>query len=214
MATDALTRLQKEWLDPKYKDMTGEELALRAFGSKGSPLKGSMIADVMEYGRMVHAEMNAITDAARSRQSVQDSTLYSTTMPCHLCTKLIVSSGIKRVVYVQPYPKSLVYELYPDSVSVDGMNCDGKVIFETLKGVTPNGYKIAFKQSNPRKNQDGSIIDWDPLSSAPTFISYYPHYRPLEITSAQEVSIALNNLAVAIAERAEKARGGRSKNKI
>lgn len=201
MATDALKRLQSDWLDPKYSHLNPEELSFRAFEATGAPLKNSMLADVIEYGRMVHAEMNAITDAARSHKSVQDCNLYSTTMPCHLCTKLIIAAGIKRVVYIQPYPKSLVHELYSDSVAFDQQNQNGKVSFETLKGVTPNGYRIAFRKSRKRKNPDGTTLDWDPLKSAPTFLSYYPYYRPLETMNQRELQFALQTLETVIKKR-------------
>ena len=194
MATDALKRLQTGWLDKKFSKLTPEMLSLLAFEGSDAPLRGSMIADVMEYGRMVHAEMNAITDAARSRKSVQDAILYSTTMPCHLCTKLIVASGIKRVVYVQPYPKSLVHELYSDSVSIDDPDCPNKVIFETLKGVTPNGYKIAFRKVRPRKKPDGRTIEWDSQMAEPCFLSHYPYYSPLEIKTSKELESSLEHL--------------------
>jgi cytidine deaminase len=206
MATDALKRLQPEWLDPKLRKLSPEELSVRAFDRTDSPLKGSMIADVMEYGRMVHAEMNAITDAARSRKTVQDAVLYSTTMPCHLCTKLIVASGIKRVVYVQPNPKSLVHELYADSVSIDQPHCKDKVIFETLKGVTPNGYRIAFRKPRSRKKPDGRILDWEAARSYPIFLSHYPYYPPIEITAAEELKRGLNELLKEVNKRAKQAK--------
>lgn len=196
MAQDALVRLQDKWLDKKYREIVPSELTYRAFEGPGAPLKGSMIGDVIEYGRMVHAEMNAITDAARSRKSTQDTTLYCTTMPCHLCTKLVIASGIKRVVYIQPYPKSLVEELYSDSVSVDVPYSGVKVSFETLKGVTPNGFKIAFRKTQRRKNEDGSAVSWDPVNSSPTFLSYFPYYRPLEIKASAELKDALSGLLV------------------
>lgn len=191
MSTDALTRLQPEWLDKKFSALPANELAYRAFEAQNAPLKGSMISDVIEYGRMVHAEMNAITDAARSNKSTKNTTLYCTTMPCHLCTKLVIASGIKRVVYVQPYPKSLVDELYTDSVSIDEPNQLGKVVYETLKGVTPAGYRIAFRKSAKRKNSDGTAVSWNPLNAAPIFLSYFPYYRPLETTASKLLDDAL-----------------------
>lgn len=205
MATDALKRLQPTWLEPKLRELSPEELALRAFETGDAPLKGSMIADVMEYGRMVHAEMNALSDAARSNKSTKDCTLYCTTMPCHLCTKLIIAAGIKRVVYVQPYPKSLVQELYSDSVAVDQPHRTDLVRFETLKGVTPNGYRIAFRKVKPRKDRaTGAVIEWDGKESAPIFLSYYPYYRALEITAEKELEAAVSELGKAMAVRSKK----------
>lgn len=191
MSTDALTRLQKGWFDQKFAPLNGAELSYRAFEGPNAPLKGSMIADVMEYGRMVHAEMNAITDAARTNKSTQNCTLYCTTMPCHLCTKLIVASGIKRVVYIQPYPKSLVDELFVDSVSIDENGNGPKVSYDTLKGVTPAGFRMAFRKTSKRKNKDGTAISWDPLKSSPSFLSYYPYYIPLEVTTSVQLFDAL-----------------------
>jgi cytidine deaminase len=195
MAQDALSRLKGKWLADRFKDLDSEELTFRAFEGSGAPLKGAMIADVIEYGRMVHAEMNAITDAARSRKSTQGATLYCTTMPCHMCTKLVIASGIKRVVYLQPYPKSLVEELYADSVVVDGGGEEDKVSFETLKGVTPNGFRLAFRKTAKRKNPDGTAAVWDPVKSRPVFLSHFPYYQQLEVKSAFELKKAIESLS-------------------
>jgi len=200
MARDALVKLQDSWLVEKYRKLSAERLSYQALEATDAPLKGSMISDVIEYGRMVHAEMNAITDAARSRKSTQDSNLYCTTMPCHLCTKLVIASGIKRVVYVQPYAKSLVDELYSDSVAIDQGIQPNKVTFETLKGVTPNGFRIAFRKTSKRKSEDGTAISWNPLQAVPTFLSFFPYYRPLEITASVEFSKVLAKISSATQE--------------
>lgn len=52
---------------------------------------------------VLHAEANAITKVARSNNSSEGSTLYVTASPCMECSKLIIQSGIKRVVYNQLY---------------------------------------------------------------------------------------------------------------
>ena len=52
---------------------------------------------------VLHAEANAITKIARSNNSSKDATLYVTASPCIECAKLIIQSGIKRVVYSQQY---------------------------------------------------------------------------------------------------------------
>ncbi|MFG6390851.1 MAG: dCMP deaminase family protein [Candidatus Amulumruptor sp.] len=52
---------------------------------------------------VLHAEANAITKVARSNNSSQDSTLYVTASPCMECSKLIIQSGIKRVVFHDLY---------------------------------------------------------------------------------------------------------------
>jgi dCMP deaminase len=52
---------------------------------------------------VLHAEANAITKVAKSHNSSENSTLYVTTSPCMECAKLIIQSGIKRVVYCNRY---------------------------------------------------------------------------------------------------------------
>ena len=52
---------------------------------------------------VLHAEANAITKVAQSGNSSKDSTLYVTASPCVECAKLIIQSGIKRVVYRDAY---------------------------------------------------------------------------------------------------------------
>lgn len=52
---------------------------------------------------VLHAEANAITKLARSLNSAQGATLYITLSPCRDCAKLILQSGISRVVYKQEY---------------------------------------------------------------------------------------------------------------
>lgn len=52
---------------------------------------------------VLHAEANAITKVAKSNNSSENSTLYVTSSPCLECAKLIIQSGIKRVVYCDKY---------------------------------------------------------------------------------------------------------------
>ena len=52
---------------------------------------------------VLHAEANAITKLARSSNSSEGATLYVTASPCIECAKLIIQSGIKRVIYTEQY---------------------------------------------------------------------------------------------------------------
>ena len=52
---------------------------------------------------VLHAEANAITKVAKSNNSSDGATLYVTTLPCIECAKLIIQSGIRRVVYSNDY---------------------------------------------------------------------------------------------------------------
>ena len=55
---------------------------------------------------VLHAEANAITKVAKSSNSSEGATLYVTASPCIECSKLIIQSGIKRVVFVEKYRKT------------------------------------------------------------------------------------------------------------
>ena len=55
---------------------------------------------------VLHAEANALTKVAKSNNSSQDATLYVTTSPCIECAKLIIQSGIIRVVFSNEYSKT------------------------------------------------------------------------------------------------------------
>ncbi len=60
-----------------------------------------------ELCRALHAEQNAIIQAALAGVSTKDCTIYVTTQPCVICSKMIINSGIKRIVYKGPYPDEL-----------------------------------------------------------------------------------------------------------
>ena len=59
----------------------------------------------------VHAEQNAIIQAARLGSSIDGATLYCTHQPCVLCAKMIVNAGIRRVVYREGYPDDFAREM-------------------------------------------------------------------------------------------------------
>ena len=63
-----------------------------------------------EFCRGLHAEQNAIIQAAYHGVNIQDSELYCTTQPCVQCAKMIINSGIK-IYYFADYPDELALEL-------------------------------------------------------------------------------------------------------
>ena len=71
-----------------------------------------------ELCRALHAEQNAIIQAAKLGISIDGATLYCTHQPCVLCAKIIVNSGIRRVVYGEGYPDEF-------SLSIFGHRCAG-----------------------------------------------------------------------------------------
>lgn len=63
----------------------------------------------------VHAEQNAILQAARIGVSTLGATIYITHSPCAVCAKMIINSGIKRVVYLEKYPDNFSFELMAEA---------------------------------------------------------------------------------------------------
>ena len=66
----------------------------------------------------VHAELNAILQAATAGISSEGTTLYSTTRPCGNCTMAIINAGIKRVVYIEDYTDPILRSGWLDSSNV------------------------------------------------------------------------------------------------
>ena len=62
-----------------------------------------------------HAEQNAIIQAARMGICIDGATLYCTHQPCAICTKMIINSGITRVVYDEGYPDDFSLELFEEA---------------------------------------------------------------------------------------------------
>lgn len=141
-------------------------------------LASSRLLNLIEFGRSVHAEMAAVTDAARRGVSTAGCSLYVTTFPCHECARNVVASGISRVVYVEPYGKSLAAELYGNAINVTSLHdgsIDGKrVTFEQFVGISPSRQPDLYSTA-PRKHslaraaldpeiRIGSTLAWDDRS--------------------------------------------------
>ena len=68
-----------------------------------------------EICRGLHAEQNAIIQAAKYGIAIEGSTIYCTVEPCSLCTKMLINSKIVRIVYKEPYPDDLARRLLAES---------------------------------------------------------------------------------------------------
>lgn len=68
-----------------------------------------------ELCRGLHAEQNAIIQAAKHGTSIEGATLYTTTMPCIICSKMIINAGIRRVVYEEGYADQLAGRMIDES---------------------------------------------------------------------------------------------------
>ncbi len=156
--------------------------------------KLSPISNLTEYGRVVHAEMDALTACSRSNLSTKGATLYCTTFPCHNCTKHIVAAGIERVVYIEPYEKSKAQDFHFDSIDVGfSKNDNSKVKFQPFVGVGPTRFFDLFSMNlssgydtlrrNP-KDKKGSVINWN-MSNSNLRLKMLPTtYLELELQAA------------------------------
>ena len=61
--------------------------------------------------RCIHAEINAIAQAAKNGASIRDADIYVTHTPCIHCFKVLINTGIKRIVYEKPYKLATIEEL-------------------------------------------------------------------------------------------------------
>lgn len=107
------------------------------------------VLEITEYGRAVHAEMDALLTCARSGVSPTGAILYTTTFPCHNCTRHIIAAGIERVIYIEPYAKSRAEELHEDAIVVEEKAMKPnrgarKVPFTHFVGVGPRKYFDLF----------------------------------------------------------------------
>ena len=68
-----------------------------------------------ELCRGLHAEQNAIIQAAVHGVQIRGSTLYSTTQPCILCAKMLINAGVVRIVYQGPYPDELARQMMDEA---------------------------------------------------------------------------------------------------
>lgn len=68
-----------------------------------------------ELCRAVHAEQNAIIQAATLGVSIEGSTIYVTHQPCVVCAKMIINAGITRIVVKEGYPDELAVEILEEA---------------------------------------------------------------------------------------------------
>jgi len=68
-----------------------------------------------ELCRGLHAEQNAIIQAAKYGVNIEGSDIYCTTHPCIICTKMIINAGINKIFYVEGYCDELAAEMLKES---------------------------------------------------------------------------------------------------
>jgi deoxycytidylate deaminase len=123
-------------------------------------LRHGRVGDILEFSRAVHAEMDAVLSAGRAGITTRATRLYVTTFPCHYCARHIVSAGIDKVEFIEPYPKSQALGLHSDAIQVEPTGwlppSEGgtKVLFSPFVGVSPRMFRRAFFKDRDLKNSD------------------------------------------------------------
>lgn len=163
-------------------------------------LSKSKIKDITEYGRVVHAEMEAILACARNNIPTLNAVLFCTTFPCHNCAKHIIASGVEKVIYIEPYPKSKAVEFHSDSLSIQpSVNEKEKVIFEAFVGVGPRSFFNLFSTNLgsgyaiTRKNsQTGEKLDWQRRNASVRMPLLAVSYLDREISMVSDLKDIIN----------------------
>jgi len=150
-------------------------------------LKDSQVSALTEYGRVVHAEMVSICDAARLGKRVKDCILYVTTFPCHNCTKHIIASGIKRVIFLEPYPKSRAKQLHSNEIEIEKVSAS-KVSFLPFLGISPFRYRDIFEKGS--RKAGGEAKTWyanenQPMPLIPELLPKHIQLEEIEIDKIQ-----------------------------
>lgn len=131
-----------------------------------SKLEKSGIGSLTEFGRVVHGEMEALLMCARNGIPTRGCSMFMTTFPCHNCAKHIIAAGIKRVVYIEPYPKSKALKFYEKEISQEERDKNEKVVFVPFEGVGPHRFTDLFSMQSirwyarKRKDKKGHVIEW------------------------------------------------------
>jgi cytidine deaminase len=183
LLADILVRLRNDRLLDETRIRSGiDPLIDQLLGTHEVPgaLRDSQLMDLIEFARPMHAEMAALLDAARRGVSLKGHVLYTTTFPCHDCARHVVAAGIRRLVYVHPYPKSHAGELYPDSLSIDApVGLTSQIRCEPFIGVAPRRYMDLFTMVT-RKQDDGRVVSWERTNALPRFSPDDPAYLQRE----------------------------------
>ena len=96
----------------------GAPAGIKSCADKGECIrrvKNIASGTMQEVCYAVHAEQNAICQAAKMGVSLEGATIYVTHQPCVICTRMIINSGIKKVIYKNGYPDDFALELFSQS---------------------------------------------------------------------------------------------------
>lgn len=100
---------------------------------------------MMQYCRALHAEENAILQTSViGGMGVAGGIIYATVFPCELCAKKIYQANIRKVIYTEPYPRSISKDVFFQ----DGTR---KIEFEQFEGVKSQSYFRLYKATIDKK---------------------------------------------------------------
>lgn len=169
----------------KYPDI--DKVALAQLIHDETPIKS-----LIEYSRAIHAEMDALISLVRNGKSISKSaTLYTTTYPCHNCARHIIAAGIEKVIYIEPYEKSLAIKLHDDALS-HGISKD-KVSIIPFQGIAPRRFQVFFTNTTPDKDKSGRIIRTDKENLLQVDQEFVDSYLEREVVASAEVLKFINS---------------------
>lgn len=166
----AVEQIGEGLLANRLKEIFVEELKL-----KPGTLRSTKIFEITEYGRAVHAEMDALLNCANAGVIPKGGTLFTTAFPCHNCTRHIIAAGIARVVYIEPYPKSRAVDLHGDAIHLgrnedrrepEGSRDESKIPFVPFVGIGPRRFFNLFSMDLMssgyalERKSEGSKANW------------------------------------------------------
>lgn len=126
-------------------------------------LNGTQFSNISEFMRQVHAEMAAIVDAAMRGVPIWGCEMYVTAFPCHGCAKHIIAAGIKKVVFLEPYPKSKAEMLHKEEIALDPWPrslSDDRVLFVPFTGIAPRQFARLFSMTARGRKNGYSLDAW------------------------------------------------------
>lgn len=169
------------------------------------------IMHLIEFGRSVHAEMAALSDAFRRGVGGAGTSMFVTTFPCHECCRNLISFGIQEVVYVEPYGKSMAEALYRHEIDLraelQAAGPSSRVVFVPFEGVAPRAIDALFstvrRKHGLRDSGEqvgvGNAVTWDIKASSlrPAYVGYPPGYAMDKVNPELECARLATELIVA-----------------
>ncbi|WAC20622.1 anti-phage dCTP deaminase [Luteolibacter sp. SL250] len=159
------------------------------------------IDSLTEFGRMLHAEMDALLECAKRGVATADTEMYVTTFPCHNCAKHIIGAGVSRVVYIEPYQKSKAPEFHDDSCeyldSPGSGTMSERLVFTPFEGLGPRYYMMLFSMmlspgaEKKRRGEGGKKLIFDKANAVPRLKMLPQNYLQLEEYVLHELESSL-----------------------